>query len=87
MIAGQSNSLAGITTPYPYSAYINKFNSEGDTLWTKMVGNNNYNCYAYSAIETSDSHYFVTGEESEDSWTSKALLINIISRKILTELP
>lgn len=77
LIAGQSNSLAGITTPYPYSANIIKLNSEGDTLWTKMVGNNNYNYYAYSAIETSDSHYLVTGYGYEDSYNAKALLIKM----------
>jgi hypothetical protein len=77
LIAGQTNSLPGITTAHPYDAYIIKLNPEGDTLWTKMVGSYNYNDYAYSAIETSDSHYLVAGCGYEDSWSSKALLIKM----------
>jgi len=74
LITGYSNSLPGITTPYPYDAYIIKLNSQGDTLWTKMIGDKNNNDYAQHAIETSDSDYLITGYEEQNY---KVLLIKM----------
>jgi len=73
LIVGQTNSLIGVTAPHPYDAYIVKLNSKGDTLWTKMVGDKDYDDYAYGAIETSDSHYLITGYCHE----GKVLLIKM----------
>jgi len=76
LITGYTNSFSDTN-----EAYIIKLNSEGDILWTKTVGSDNYNeysdYYAYSAIETSDSHYLVTGYGRENSYSSKALLIKL----------
>lgn len=74
LIAGYSNSLPGITTPYPYDAYIIKLDSQGDTLWTKMIGDKNKSDYAQHAIETSDSDYLITGFEEQNN---KVLLIKM----------
>lgn len=64
LIVGHSNSLPGITVPYPYDAYVIKLNVAGDTLWTRTIGVVNNNDYAFEAIESTDSHFFITGYES-----------------------
>jgi len=61
IIAGATNSLPGITGPYPYDAYIVKTNSTGEALWTKNYGKPSGNDYAYDVIETSDSKYVAVG--------------------------
>jgi hypothetical protein len=61
MVAGQTNSLPGITGPYPYDAYIVKTNSLGDSTYTKNYGRVPDNDYAWDVIETSDSKYVFAG--------------------------
>ena len=61
IIVGRTNSLPGISGPFPYNAYIVKTNSTGDSLWTRNFGRLNENDYAFDVIETSDSNFVVAG--------------------------
>ena len=44
-----------------------KINSDGDTLWSKAIGQNNYNLYPASVQQTIDSGYVVVGSSSNQS--------------------
>jgi hypothetical protein len=61
LIVGRTNSLPGITGPFPYDAYIIKTNTNGDSSWTRNFGKTNNNDYAYDLIETSDTNYVISG--------------------------
>ncbi len=61
MVAGQTNSLPGVTEPFPYDAYIVKTNSTGDSTYTRHYGRILENDYAWDVIETSDSKYVFAG--------------------------
>lgn len=65
LILGHSNSLPGIMVPHAYDAYMLKLNQYGDTLWSVMTGDPALNEYAWDAVETVDSQYLVTGNDSQ----------------------
>lgn len=67
LVMGHSNSLPGIWEPHPYDAFVLKLNEHGDTLWSGMIGGTTINEYAFDAVETIDSHYYVTGNDSQGS--------------------
>lgn len=75
LVVGHSNSLPGIMVPHPYDAYILKLSQYGDTLWSKMTGERTINEYAWDAVETADSQYFVTGNDAQ----GRLLLIKLDS--------
>ncbi len=56
IVAGQSNSPT-----YANGICLVKTNSDGDTLWTKIIAQGNYSDFTYCIKQTSDGGYAITG--------------------------
>ena len=56
--------IAGTTGPieYAYRGWLLRTNAEGDTLWTKTYGDENWDTFFHAMQITSDSGYILVGE-------------------------
>ncbi|MCD4793583.1 MAG: T9SS type A sorting domain-containing protein [Bacteroidales bacterium] len=64
IIAGFTNSCSEVEPPN-YYMWLLKTDNEGDTLWTKTIGNETFNrsCRARSVVQTSDGGYILAGDK------------------------
>ena len=71
--------IAGITASFGAGlsdVYIIRTNSKGDTLWTRTIGNDNYE-YGNAIINTNDGNFAITGYTNVDAADSDVPLIKL----------
>lgn len=82
VVAGWTNSVGtfDVTSQRrPYRAYLAAFDVDGDTLWTRAIGDTTYDQRAYALVPTLTGDFYLVGERGTSA-LSDAVLMRISSQ-------
>lgn len=82
VVAGWTNSVGAFDVSSqrrPYRAYLAAFDSEGDTLWTRAIGDTTYDQRAYALIPAINGDFYLAGERATSA-LSDAVLMRITAQ-------
>ena len=85
VVAGWTNSVGAFDVTSqrrPYHAYLAAFDTNGDTLWTRAIGDTTYDQRAYAMIPAVNGDFYLAGERGTSA-LSDAVLMRITSQGVV----
>lgn len=85
VVAGWTNSVGAFDVTSqrrPYHAYLAAFDTDGDTLWTRAIGDTTYDQRAYAMIPAVNGDFYLVGERGTSA-LSDAVLMRISSQGVV----
>lgn len=82
VVAGWTNSVGAFDVTSqrrPYRAYMAAFDVDGDTLWTRAIGDTTYDQRAYAMVPTLTGDFYLVGDRGTSA-LSDAVLMRITSQ-------